>query len=332
LVKEIIVIDDCSRNKNTELEKQIEKLIKPVKFKAIHLKKRNHALKCRDIGCRESSGEILKIEGDDHQTNLCNIPIGVYLCKNLPSIFPSLKIGSLSGPCYLRSTVPIRTLPKKHICEISMFDITPNFDAFPVEYVQDVKCLPVQKILFPIPISDVTGNLFVKREVWKDVGGFFDSRIEGSYGGETMFALKLSKNMYSSFLCPDPRFSSIHLRVGFKSNPQTKVNEQNLFFSEQYSLSKDLLQKMIDLSTISNNSTGDRRVPSDWLYTKIRNSLSVKSRLGVFPTLVFLTNTFVRVMNGSIMTPYYTGKLDLYSRSKIALTAARNGILNLTRQ
>jgi hypothetical protein len=217
--------------------------------------------------------------------------------------------------------VPRGTAPSGKIGSIDLEGIKSNFDRFPEEYLDCAALLEKYPFLAaPFPIRNLAGNLLLKTDDVKKVGGFNDQgTVPLFYGGETNLGVKLHKEGGGLWFCPSPLLATVHLRWGYHQ----KELLGDLRYAEDYGLDEGELEQMVVRANERVLNSGSRLTPEEWQYVKIRDFTRVIAKLG--PR--YRAAHTARVLHDAVRDrcKYYSGELSFLERIRMAVKGLYHG-------
>jgi len=252
---EIIIVDDASTDYTEEIVSDFsDKSDIPI----VYLRNSQNlgSSISRNIGVRESKNNLIMFLDDDCVFSRYMLFGANYTLNQLDE-----NVAALHLPVYHRKTIPnLVNLNDIGILDLKKGIMTGNYDGFPIEYIESLKDNFLNqelKILKPIQIKNLAGVFLIKKEMFKEIGGFPEFFTwRNGYREETNVALKLTNKGYKMFFTPDPKFHCVHLKYGAQGNIAKKEKSMGLEF-------------LIEQSNIPRVNTGNRVGIEEWFFDRI---------------------------------------------------------------
>jgi len=267
VIKEIIIVDDCSTDNTEDVVKKYqeeskEKELVPIKY--IKLEKRHGAGVARNIGVDQASGKYLFFSDDDMFASPYSVFGALYTYEWL--IEQGINVGIVNLPFYSRSSIPNKIVKKCELARVSFLrgEYTANKTAFPEEYLTEANKTINNEyyILRPIPIENSGGFAFCEKRKFLDVGGFPGEIIRR--GEDRELGFRFIENGYPVYFTPDPKFHGVHGSYGLKLNRG--------FVGEDWFKKRDKtigMKRAMDFCDNPKKDTGARIDPKEFIHDAI---------------------------------------------------------------
>jgi len=265
---EIIVIDDNSTDYTKDVVNYFSNLSENVSISYIKNNEKKGMCENRNIGISKAKNDLLFFLDDDCVFSKYMLFGANYTLSNLGE-----NVAALHLPVYQRKTIPESiSIDKIGILDLNKGIITGNYNAFPIEYVDNIEENFEEdnlKILKPVEIKNLAGVFLAKKDALKKVNCFPENfPWDNEYGAETELALNFSENGWQMFFTPDPKFYCVHLKYGANGNNRCK---EDVMVSQRLNL-KHLIEK----SDFTMNNTGGRtNKTEEWFYNSLLSSFFI---------------------------------------------------------
>jgi glycosyltransferase involved in cell wall biosynthesis len=243
IVKEIIVVDDCSDDYTADIVEMFRKECeeKKITLKYLKTKETGGWPAARNLGAANANTKYLFFVDDDSVIAPYAIFGAIFTYEWLKE--RGINVGILNLSPYARTSIPNKIAKKKEIGHIdfSQGEYTGNKNAFPEEYIngnssEDKFIHKEYHILKPFPIKNNGGYILCEKDIFMKVNGFPISILRRFVDRE--FGCIMMENGYSVYHQADPKFHCVHGSYGLKSDIEFEGKDWFNKFGNMISLKK----------------------------------------------------------------------------------------------
>lgn len=257
-LNEIIVVDDASQDFTEAVVNHFKPIALQRGIEVVYV--RNHEKKgsaiTRNLGVATSKNGLVTILDDDCVFGEYAFFGAEFTLSNLPD-----EAAVVHFPVYDRKRNPdLVGLEDIGSVDFGGGFIKDNFHGFPREYVANLEGNFMDqklRILQPIEIKNLSGFFMIKKKAFNEAGGFPENFTwRNSYREETELAMRLIDRGYKLFFMPDPKFSMIHLKYGYKITDSER----------------DAIGEIINRNGVPRINTGNRVNSEEWFHSALMST------------------------------------------------------------